>query len=196
MKRLSRTRRVRTWAVLVGTATILLGVYLCLFHRWRVTAQRDGWVVQYTYLMFKCPHCFGRIERLECNGHPLPLLNFPGADRGAHVMKLTTPVGYFVLPAGDRWRIHYHNDERAETIPDPITAEELKQGWYDTGQERMEGYGTPPRKNGTPAHWCWACGLDRCRWLDPILLERIDWNPMAAAVTTSQPEPGDRQPEP
>jgi hypothetical protein len=159
----------------LAVCAVVLAFYLLFVHRWREVLQKDGWLLQYTYIRLRCPTCLGRIERLECNGRPVPMPAVKSGPGGQGTVLLVTPVGSFRSYANlNRWRFEHGQDNRSAPTDPAITQQELAQCYYDNPvDDGYELYGR--RKKGTPSHWCWAFSTDHSRWLDPVQLDKLDW---------------------
>ena len=151
----------------VVTAIVVIAItvfYLGWVRRVREIVERDGWLLQYTYIPRACRLCSGRVERLECNSQPVPIPRLK-------TVVVSTPVGTFGQWSDvDAWRLSSYSGDRPTTVQGSITGDELSRGYYNVDKEAK-----PYRKEGTPAHWCWACTWYECRWLDPQLLDDLDW---------------------
>jgi len=150
--------------------TLALGWYLAFVHRYHMHVEHGGWVVDFSYIAFACPFCLGRVERLTCNDRPISLPHLTEEDYVALTLK--APVGTFETRAGwTEYRSHGVGTVRFQELGDPISAEELAQSYYDVPASAWP----PPRKPGTPSHWCFASAGDFSRWLDPQQLDHLSW---------------------
>lgn len=168
-----KSKRLLVLATVIAVIVVIAVTvfYLGWVRRVREIVEQDGWLLQYTYIPRACRLCGGRVERLECKGHPLP---FPQlrTDRPEQrgFLVVATPVGTFERwPDVDAWRFS-HGTDRPTTVQGSITDDELARGYYNV-DKKSRSY----MKEGIPAHWCWACTLYECRWLDPQLLDDLDW---------------------
>lgn len=91
--------------------------------------------------------------------------------KGDRANDVETQVGAFRAYADlDRWRFFHSEDDRPGAIQGSITNDELSRGYYSVAAASK-----PHRKEGTPDHWCWAWTSYGYRWLDPQLLDDLDW---------------------
>jgi len=163
-------RRLTILAVVLLVAMTIF--YLGWIRRAREVVERDGWLLQYTYIPLACRTCTGHVERLECNGQlvPVPRLKMDRYGQRRQLV-VSTPVGTFRAYAKlDRWRFFHSSDNRPGAIQGSITDDELSRGYYSAAAASKRH-----RKEGTPDHWCWAWTSYDCRWLDPQLLDDLDW---------------------
>lgn len=170
--------RKRIW--IPGTILLLLGAFaLVISSRYTVTREKDGWRWESSHARLGCPVCSGRMERLTCNKDPVPL---PSGLAGG--FQLFTPVGHARYHGGQGGYQPYSIGETELPNSDvEISPEDLTRGYYDlrgpTASTRPGATGEPSavggRKIGTPAHWCFGTSGDYDRWLDPALIDDLDW---------------------
>lgn len=170
------TKRRRRWILLTAIVIVLGGgFYFLRVHRVRSTVEKDGWFLQYTRILFACPVCTGRIERLECNSRPVPLPHFADAEDSTSVA-LYTPIGTFRTRSGhDRWWYMHGTYTRPEPRKETISDEDLARGYYDNTDADLTDHRHACPKKSTPAYWCRAMNASHDRWLDPQTLDELEW---------------------
>jgi hypothetical protein len=166
--------RKRYWVPPVVLLAACGGCLSLPFIRYRDHVERDGWVRESSHAVFRCWTCSGRMERLTCNGQPIPA---PGGNPLR--FELVTPVGWVSWvddPPG--FRPYSPTPLQAQEVDMEITPQELARGWYDTaGSAASTCPASQPqglwRKRGTPTHWC--VELMSGRWVDPQRIGEIHW---------------------
>ena len=187
--------RKRYWIV-IGAPVLLGSIYYggCV-HRTRIHTERAGWTLDFSYIRWRCPTCFGRVETMTCKGRSVPVPSFQAtADGRPRRLRMYTPVGCFEWsPGTEAWR-NYHHAYAVKDARDSITALELAHGYYDVSELHAGNEsGVLKRKQGTPDHWCliWTYHEQgtRGRWLDPGLIPRLDWQQPTSSPSTRQTDP-------
>jgi hypothetical protein len=132
--------------------------------RLREHAQREGWLLEYTCVLFACRVCTARLTSFEYAGHAVP----EPAD--ADSLTLFTPVGHLRWHRGDEYHPYSIRPQPFDESTEAITDAELIQGYYDVANDWPA-----KRKCNTPAHWCLGISASRARWLEPGLIDRLAW---------------------
>ena len=147
--------------------------------RYTEIREKEGWYWESTHVWLGCPVCTGRMEQLTCNGRPVPLPKDP-----INNFEITTPVGiamYWDAEVGYR---PYHLGKfdlpvsEAEILP-----EEIGRGYYDIRDRYASSHpdavriqdAADGRKVGTPKHWCLGLSDKHERWLDPEMIDDLEW---------------------
>jgi len=137
--------------------------------------EKDGWVLDFHHAKIACATCTSRLDKLECNNKPVPLPKL-SPDSGA--FWLETPVGTLRHHSGHGgYHPYIWLDRRKPDAGEPITAAERAQGFYDVPSvdgDVWTAADLPPRP-GTPRHWCLGVSDLYARWLDPALIDRLEW---------------------
>ncbi|NOX58518.1 MAG: hypothetical protein GXP29_06630 [Planctomycetes bacterium] len=170
-------KRFRTLKLLFVFALIIAaGFYFLRIHRYSHTVQRSGWHLDYATPAMACQCCFSRISRLEYNGKPIPMPQFPVTDDNRwRRSSLHTPIGKFrIFNSFEDWRYFFGDSRLPEYNETPITKEDLRRGYYVATYEEISESTQWPRKKGTPEHWCILYGTVCC-WVDPLRLDEVDW---------------------
>ena len=158
------------------------GFYFGCVHRRHIDTRKDGWTFEFSYILLRCRVCAGLVERLECNGQPVPLPAFPDVKPGeenraqSSYILMETPVATFrVLPHSDRW--HFVGDGHGRWQSEgSIAPGAVERGYYEVDPASNEYSHTAlGARQGTPAHWCFVYGWNHCRWVDPTLLDKLPW---------------------
>jgi hypothetical protein len=145
--------------------------YVGCIHRVREVTERDGWLLDWTYKPFQCPHCWGEIERLEFEGQPLACPNPGGLDEELVRFGIDSPVAKLECRGSEgRWRMMFTEDRRPVNQCEEITDEELSRGYYE-----LTSAVTPCKKEGTPVGWCYAVSDNHVRWVDPRRIDELSW---------------------
>ena len=170
--------RKRVW---IPTA-ILLIIGSCVLApqlRYRQHFERDGWVWESSHAWLRCPTCSGRMEKLTFNGQPVPLPRTPVGN-----FDIFTPVGnacYWDATVG--YRPYSWGEIELPESEARISAADLARGYYEV-RDRFASTSTQAvrspdaadgRKQGTPHHWCLGQSDKYQRWLDPSMIDDLDW---------------------
>jgi hypothetical protein len=156
--------------VLVGSCLLVAST------RYHVRQERDGWVWDSSHQRLICPVCTGRMERLECDGHSIPLPRAPSDPNDHGQLTLYTPVGTLRrFPQDGQWHPYaWGHEPQWSKASEAISDDELRSGYYEMPSSDPDGTGWP-RKSGTPAHWCIGISEKHERWLDPTMIDQLDW---------------------
>ncbi len=157
--------------------------YIGFVQRAHTHVENAGWVVDFSYIRLACRTCRGRVEHLACFGRALP---FPALDWYNSEFTVMTPVGLFRALWGTEYRAYSVEQLHGAEAGQPLAAHELKRGWYECGAEDRRW--PPTHRPGTPTHWCLASNGYINRWLDPELIDDLDW-PVPATAPTTQSQP-------
>lgn len=166
-------RRVR-W-VLGGLGLLFTGCTAYLMTPAYQHFEKDGWVLDLHHSRIACAVCTSQLDKLECNSKLVPL---PKLAPDSGTFWLETPVGRLHHDPGyGGYRPYLWSDRRQPAAGEPVSAEEQAQGFYEV--QTVDGNtwtaaGTPPRP-GTPKHWCQGISNLHARWLDPALIDRLEW---------------------
>jgi hypothetical protein len=160
----------RRWPKILLAILLCLGAafYYCFIDRaWR-HAEKDGWVLDFSYVRLACPTCMGCIEKLEYRGQAIKAIGDPDVPLG-----LLTPV-VWVESRGERGRWRYHGDRRvAKPAGEPLSATMVSNGYYEVDLSASGDF--PHRRPGTPESWCLLYRWDTPKgyWLAPENYQKI-----------------------
>lgn len=169
----------RIW-VAVGIVVLLVGGGIAVWTaRKHVHVERDGWVLDYSHKRFFCNVCTASLNYVRCNGEdvPAPWATGHAPERGS--VTLHTPVGELLFHSQEgKYRPWHSYSMYAPDSDEEITPEELLRGYYDTDfgpATTSQSASGLSRKRGTPAYWCIGDSGTYVRWLDPRMIDKLEW---------------------
>ena len=166
----------KRYGVLAACALVVASCFGACTCRVPIHAERDGWVLDYSHRLIGCPVCTAELRRLECNGRPVPVPWQPDSSHQKERFQLSTPVGRLEVWAGRPGYHPYSADaQKWPESEESISPDELARGWYDAPWFTRDQGEPGARKSGTPAHWCLGTGEKHARWLDPAVIDQLDW---------------------
>ncbi|HNO78182.1 MAG TPA: hypothetical protein PKN33_08995 [Phycisphaerae bacterium] len=176
---------LRKFQIALAIAAIIVGGYYFLrIHRYSKSLTVGKWHMDYAVPWMACQTCGSLISRIEYDGQPIPMPNFP-LDEDLHwnQSRLVTPMGSFrICNDLNQWRFYFDDVERLKESDTPITKEDLGRGYYLQRLRRKGDYVQAAPKKNTPPHWCYLEGFIRC-WIDPLRFDKIDWDGIASQAT-------------
>jgi hypothetical protein len=177
-----QARKRRRLLILSGVLAVVVGgCYYLLIDRRHIHVENAGWVLDFSHIRLACPVCSGRIEKLTVDDRPLPLPHFPDYEEN-WPFQLATPVGRLTAsPLDKRYRCDHASQVQFVDAGEPVTAEELARGYYDCSTIPGDNYNA--RRPGTPAFWCQVAHGGGSWWLDPRLIDQLDWSALAGLPT-------------
>jgi hypothetical protein len=154
---------------------LLLGgaFWYCFIARAHWHVEKDGWLLDFSYIRMRCPTCTGDICRFEYAGHAISCPKYKSEDYRR--MTLVTPVGMFeAIDELDGWRFLAF-DSRIKDSDVILSDEDRARGYYEISAERPNWDNGWARRRGTPAHWCLGLGASESRWFDPGIMDQLGW---------------------
>lgn len=169
---MARKRRRVIFISCVAIVFISVFYYVGCIHRVHETVEKDGWILAWNYMPFRCPHCWGRIERLEFDGQHIACPDM-ASRKGESTTRfgIYTPVGMLECYHPEmQWRVRMNDDRRPTNECGDIAEDELLRGYYELTDARP-----PCKKTGTPPGWSYATSSNHIRWVDPKRIQELPW---------------------
>jgi len=164
----------------IGVPIVLVGgCFSVVTSRKHVHVERDGWVLDYSHKRFFCKVCTASLNYVRYDGEDIRAPWAAGRAPEHASVVLHTPVGELLFHSQEgRYRPWHSYWGDIPESDEEITPEELSRGYYNasatsttTAPSASYGY----RKRGTPAHWCFVEGGTEMRWLDPRMIDKLEW---------------------
>ncbi len=167
----------KRWLILLACVLLPVSFWVCCNYPVREHFEADGWTLEFTHALLRCQVCTASLKRLECMGRPVPTPSLRKSPLENMGFSLYTPVGQLDCRLGDSAYRPFHWPARAPFESDEsVTSEDLARGYYDAASISTTQPGAwCPRKKGTPAHWCLGVGGSAQRWLDPMMIDKLEW---------------------